>query len=1044
MVHALAVLESELPKYISNVKSKNQENAKAVVFSSFIQKVFGIQAEELDFEVSVKAAALKLRGRIDAVFGNLIIEFKKDLKSGISVAEDELLKYFQAFHEKYPDVRYLGMANDGINFRVYQPIFQDNIVVKLDPIDKIDLEKASPEDAFLWFDSYLFTSEKVVPTSKDLKKRFGLESPTFATVRTQLRELFTRVQAVRNVQVKYDNWARFLEIIYGDKPNERDLFFKHTYLSAFVKILLHLRLSKGKAIRRESVSQILYGDVFKQSRILNFIEEDFFVWIFYPPLRKESTEIIYKLLQELSIYDLDKIDEDVLKELYQELVDPDQRKLLGEFYTPDWLAELMVTEVLKDNPELSVMDPSCGSGTFLFKTISYKISALRKKGWDESKILNHILESVVGFDVHPLAATIAKTNYLLSLKDILNHRKGPISIPVYLSDSLKLPQRREPKMDDLNPPFEFDAINNEKFLFPPSIANDISKMDDIVEKIRSHGEAYDRSISRMRELGAVDHKRLDEAQKQLLQGFSRAISDLNAAEGKTVTENLKTIFRLINEDFNSIWTYIIRNMYKPVALTYRKVDVILGNPPWSALQFMKNERYQNYLKERSKFYDLADKAQNITHLELATLFFCQCVNQYLKKKGTIAFVMPKSVLVASHHEKFLSFEKPQVNLFKVFDLEDVSPLFRIPSCVLFAREGTPTKYPTDCTTFSGSLNGTNSQLSEAKPLLTMKQVRFEPLERTTVGRSFYYDKFFQGATFVPRSFWLVDIKTDSLLSFDPTNPIVESEENRNAKAPWNKIKLKGNVESQFLFSTILSNDLVPFGYLRRRLLVLPVFIKKGKVELISKYDQPEILTLNISRYLEKAEGYWQKHATPKSKRMSIYDRLNYQRGVINQRPTSKFRVLYVSSATYMTSCVIRSDERYSFKVDNQAFNDSGFFAESTTYCYDTDSENEAYYLCAILNSATIDDLIKPFQARGDFGERHIHKIPLTFPIPKFDDKNDKHRELAKIGLASHQKVQKVTSSVSLKSIGKIRSTIREQLAIDLDKIDALTRAILKQ
>jgi type I restriction-modification system DNA methylase subunit len=60
------------------------------------------------------------------------------------------------------------------------------------------------------------------------------------------------------------------------------------------------------------------------------------------------------------IYDLDKIDEDFLKELYQELVDPEQRKLLGEFYTPDWLAETMINEVLKDNPELSIMDPACG------------------------------------------------------------------------------------------------------------------------------------------------------------------------------------------------------------------------------------------------------------------------------------------------------------------------------------------------------------------------------------------------------------------------------------------------------------------------------------------------------------------------------------------------------------------------------------------------------------------------------------------------------------------------------------------------------------
>jgi len=41
VVKALTILEEELPKYIHEVKSKHQENAKAVAFTSFVQKVFG-------------------------------------------------------------------------------------------------------------------------------------------------------------------------------------------------------------------------------------------------------------------------------------------------------------------------------------------------------------------------------------------------------------------------------------------------------------------------------------------------------------------------------------------------------------------------------------------------------------------------------------------------------------------------------------------------------------------------------------------------------------------------------------------------------------------------------------------------------------------------------------------------------------------------------------------------------------------------------------------------------------------------------------------
>lgn len=482
------------------------------------------------------------------------------------------------------------------------------------------------------------------------------------------------VKNEKSVKIKYNNWTRFLEIIYGDKPSEVELFFKHTYLSIFVKLLVHLKISKGRlVVRKEQISSIIYGDLFLKAGILNFMEEDFFVWFFYPSLRTKSNELIYTLMQELLVYDIDKIDEDILKELYQELIDPVQRKLLGEFYTPDWLADLIVEDVLKDNPFSKVLDPSCGSGTFLFKAIKYKINALTEKGLDKASILKHILENVIGFDVHPLAVTIAKTNYLLSLKDLINIRKESISIPVYLSDSLRLPMKTDPKLYYQNDLFEFQTVNDKKFLFPSSIAGNFVKMDDIVDKIRNHAHVYENIINRSKISSTF---RKEELVNNVISSFERAVSNIpNRDDRRIVVENLKIILNLIDDDSNSIWTYILRNMYKPVAINYNKVDVIIGNPPWSTLQNMKDENYQNYLKLRSKYYGLTDKAQNITHLEIATLFFCQCVNQYLRKDGIITFVMPRTVLVSSHHEKFLKFAKPQIKLLKIYDLEKVYPLF---------------------------------------------------------------------------------------------------------------------------------------------------------------------------------------------------------------------------------------------------------------------------------------------------------------------------------------------------------------------------------
>jgi len=55
----LELLEKELPKYIHEVKSKRQENAKAFAFSSFMQKVFNVESKDLDFEKSVKTEVMQ-------------------------------------------------------------------------------------------------------------------------------------------------------------------------------------------------------------------------------------------------------------------------------------------------------------------------------------------------------------------------------------------------------------------------------------------------------------------------------------------------------------------------------------------------------------------------------------------------------------------------------------------------------------------------------------------------------------------------------------------------------------------------------------------------------------------------------------------------------------------------------------------------------------------------------------------------------------------------------------------------------------------------
>ena len=67
---------------------------------------------------------------------------------------------------------------------------------------------------------------------------------------------------------------------------------------------------------------------------------------------------------------------------------------------------------------------------------------------------------------------------------------------------------------------------------------------------------------------------------------------------------------------------------------------------------------------------------------------------YLKKNGLITLVMPKSVILGTQHTKhFQNFNNPKSKLLEIWDLQNISNLFGMPTCVLFGQKGLETIYP---------------------------------------------------------------------------------------------------------------------------------------------------------------------------------------------------------------------------------------------------------------------------------------------------------------------------------------------------------------
>ena len=90
----------------------------------------------------------------------------------------------------------------------------------------------------------------------------------------------------------------------------------------------------------------------------------------------------------------------------------------------------------------------------------------------------------------------------------------------------------------------------------------------------------------------------------------------------------------------------------------------------------------------SQAYELvaSNETRLFTQMELATLFFAHAYKRYLKDGGTIAFVMPRSVLTgAQQHRRFR--QQFDGQLAKVLDLKGVSPPLQIPRLRPHRQEG---------------------------------------------------------------------------------------------------------------------------------------------------------------------------------------------------------------------------------------------------------------------------------------------------------------------------------------------------------------------
>ena len=982
------VLEKTVAELASRPK---HEKVRALVYR-LLTDALGADSTQIDFERQVP----EVKGRIDALLGRTIIEIKSDLRRELGDAKQQLSRYLPQ-RERETGQRYVGLTTDGAQFIAFETDGDG-----LRELTRHETKRDKPRNLIAWLEGVVTVQDRVPADALNIINELGRESTAFARVSARLAHAWNAVRLNPEASLKRQLWARHMGSVYGDEGKLIDddvLWLQHTYLVTVAKAIA----AGAMGFDGQSPRELLDGSRFAQAGVRGAVEDDFFGWILQAPDGERTVEL---LVQHASRFDLGDIQVDLLKVLYESLIDPAQRHDLGEYYTPDWLAAKIVRNTVRHAATERVLDPSCGSGTFLFQTLRLKRAALEKQGVPVQDIALRLADQVFGFDVHPVAVIFARVTYLLGLGPALLQRRGAFTVPVFLGDSLQWNVRRDQLEQDLLVEAPADPsqplFGSTTLRFPLSLCERTSDFEAVVawmDEAAEQGLTPDRFVDGAKLRGA-------------------AADELVTLEG--TYERFK---QLRDEGRDHIWTYVARNLSRPIALSQgSRVDVIVGNPPWLSYRYM-SRRMQARFRDSSKALGVwvagADEGKLVTQTDLSGLFFARTAQLYLnppeaeKPGGRIAMVLPLAAMTRGQFRGFRSgsWTGAQVAFDRawVLDNQDIQPLFRVPTCVLFAtRSVMPRPVPTTATTFVGRLPNGRKDASEAEAAQYVQVFATDaPSVVSYVAGSPYRARFRQGATLVPRMLCMVERAQSGRLGVASSAPIVISRRSTQEKLPWRDLPgLEGSVEAEFLRPVLLGESIAPFRVLRASEGVIPM-LPDG--DLLNAEMAARRGLAGLANWLGKAERLWLAHS---SGRATLSEQLNHIGKLSAQSNPTAIRVVFSKAGTLPAAAIIRNRDAI---IDHKL------------YWASVGTLEEAGYLTAILNSEAARRRIAHLQSRGEQGARDFDKLFFTLPIPRFDTRNDLHRQLA---LASIR-AEKVAATVSVSSeqpFTKSRALIRQALA----------------
>ena len=828
----------------------------------------------------------------------------------------------------------------------------------------------------------------------------------------------------------FNEWNRIFGDIYGKQETDftkfkadliamyslpknieirKSLFVLQTYYSIVNKLLIHNLLesltdptkSPKKPKYKNELSALFSGNHYTNYFINNFFEIHFFEWF----ILAEGLDInfIHDIINELDRYETTasvirpEIVGDVLKKVYSNLIPRGLRHLMGEYYTPDWLVDFTI-EKSKFDFELdsTILDPTCGSGTF----ITHLIKKFRKKHKDKippNKLIKIITKNIVGFDINPIAIISAKANYILALGDI-TQLENEISVPIYMCDSILVPTvhaKQKEKSHSINintvvgnfeiPVFE-NRENNDYFLKTASscILKDYTSFDEFYNLIKKEN------------IIEISNKQLEIAKL-----FYDKLCNLHLS-GK-----------------NGFWPIILKNSFAPL-FSHDKFDVVIGNPPWITWKAM-SDTYRKLTLDIWLSYGIFEKSayDKITsHDDFAMAVTYVCIDHYLKKDGITAFVLPQTFVKSlKGGEGFRKFEITRDGLNIPFSINEVYDMLKISpfkgeatnrTSVYVFQKNKKMLYPMhnyfECENVDkeNTIKYTDTY-DTVKHKLKFKQLSAQPINNDirspwlTVKKNIIKNlNYFLGKSpyrarkgIEPcgaKGVYLIKINKRISNNIQIENLI---ERSRLEKAKKLGVHI-GKVEKDFIYPMVGGRNFDKWGLNSHFYMIVPhantgkgIYRGLDEKELKTKYKKTYEWLFYFKDLLLETRIRSGKFFDPKQYPF-------YRLDNVGEYTFSKYKLLWKEQSRQMTTAVVSS-------LDDDFLGEKTIVTDSKVLYVSFDTKEEANYLCAILNSRLIGEIIEAYTIDVQKGVDIVKNIN----IPKFNKLNNEHKRLAELSIEAH-------------------------------------------